>query len=53
MGLKAGIPMPAADALTFEQYESLLGLPTWAQIEDEFVGEHEVIGVPGSETRAA
>ena len=53
MGLKAGIPMPAADALTFEQYESLLGLPTWAQIEDEFVGEHEVLGVPGSETRAA
>jgi len=44
--LKAGREMPVDDALTFAQYEELLGLPEWAAWEDEFVGGHDPLGVP-------
>jgi len=44
--LKAGREMPVDDALTFAQYEELLGLPEWAAWEDEFVGGHDPFGVP-------
>ena len=40
-GLKAGRQMPPDDAFTFEQYEQLLGLPQWAQLEDHFTGGHD------------
>ena len=44
--LKAGREMPADEALTFAQYEELLGLPEWAAWEDEFVGGHDPLGLP-------
>jgi len=44
--LKAGRPMPPRESVTFKEYEEILGLPQWAVIEDEFVGKHEVLGVP-------
>ena len=44
--LKAGREMSVDDALTFAQYEELLGLPEWAAWEDEFVGGHDPLGVP-------
>lgn len=50
--LKVGVPMPADDAVTFEQYEALLGLPQWAEAEDEFAGNH-TIALPGAEQKAA
>ena len=47
--LKAGHPMPADDALSFKQYEELLGLPQWAELEDTFAGGHDTLGVPGKQ----
>ena len=51
--LKAHRPMPADDAVTFEQYETMLGLPQWAELEDEFVGKHDPLGVPDKVAAAA
>lgn len=31
-------PMPAGEAVTFEEYENMLGLPQWALLEDAFHG---------------
>jgi len=45
-GLKGGRPMPADDAVTFEQYEEMLRLPEWADTENEFEGTHDPLGVP-------
>ena len=45
--LKAGRPMPADDAVTFEQYENMLRLAEWADTENEFEGTHDPLGVPG------
>ena len=45
-GLKAGREMPSRDALSFEKYEQLLGLPSWAQLEDKFTGDDDPLGVP-------
>jgi 2-methylisocitrate lyase-like PEP mutase family enzyme len=44
--LKAGRPMPPEESVTFKEYEDMLGLPQWAALEDEFVGKHELLGVP-------
>jgi len=44
--LKAGHPMPVEESVTFKEYEDMLGLPQWADVEDEFVGRHELLGVP-------
>ena len=52
-GLRAHRPMPADDAVTFERYETMLGLPQWAEVEDEFVGKHDPLGVPGGAAAAA
>ena len=41
--------MPSAESVTFAQYEAMLGLPEWAKVEDEFVGGHDPLGVPGKE----
>ena len=51
-GLKAGRQMPPDDTFTFEQYEQLLGLPQWAQLEDHFTGGHDPLGVPGEKDAA-
>ena len=54
--LKAGRPMPADDAVTFEEYEDMLRLPEWAQTENQFEGTHDPLGVPlrgGTPVRAA
>jgi len=45
--LKAGRPMPADDAVTFEEYEDMLRLPEWADVENTFMGTHDPLGVPG------
>jgi 2-methylisocitrate lyase-like PEP mutase family enzyme len=50
--LKAGREMPADDALTFEQYEQLMGLPEWAAWEDKFSGAHDPLGVPHQQQAA-
>ena len=47
-GLKAGRPMPAEDAVTFDEYEQMLGLPKWAALEDTYAGGHDPLGVPGA-----
>jgi len=44
--LKTGRPMPPAESVTFKEYEDILELQRWAALEDEFVGEHELLGVP-------
>ena len=44
--LKAGRPMPADDAVTFAEYEEMLGLPKWAALEDTYGGGHDPLGVP-------
>ena len=44
--LKAGRPMPAADSVTFEEYEEMLRLPQWADVENTFEGAHDPLGVP-------
>jgi len=51
--LKAHRPMPSDDSVTFSEYETMLGLPRWAELEDEFVGKHDPLGVPGKAVRAA
>ena len=48
--LKAGHPMPAEESVTFKEYEDMLGLPQWAALEDEFIGKHELLGVPEEQT---
>jgi 2-methylisocitrate lyase-like PEP mutase family enzyme len=50
--LKAGREMPADDALNFEQYETLLGLPEWGAWEHEFVGGHHPLGVQTKQAAA-
>ncbi len=45
-GLKAGRPMQAEDAVTFGEYEQMLGLPEWAVLEDTYAGGHDPLGVP-------
>jgi len=45
-GLKAGRAMPADGAVTFEEYENILGLAEWADAENEFEGTHDPLGVP-------
>ena len=45
--LKAHRPMPAGEAVTFEEYENMLGLPQWALLEDAFMGVNDPLGVPG------
>ena len=44
--LKAGRPMAADDAVTFEEYEEMLRLPQWADVENAFEGAHDPRGVP-------
>ncbi len=44
--LRAGRPMPAEEAVTFSEYETLLGLPQWAELEDQFGGGHDPLSVP-------
>ncbi|MCI0573988.1 MAG: hypothetical protein L0Y66_24915 [Myxococcaceae bacterium] len=43
---KAGRPMPADDSVTFEEYENMLQLPAWADLENTFLGTHDPLGVP-------
>lgn len=44
--LKAGRPMPADDSVTSEQYEDMLRLPAWADLENSFLGTDDPFGVP-------
>lgn len=37
-GLKAGRPMPEADAVDLDAFEEIVGLPAWRAIEEEFKG---------------
>lgn len=46
--LKAGRPMPVDDSVTFKEYEEMLGLPRWADLEDTFTDAHDPLGVPGA-----
>ena len=48
--LKAGRPMPADESVTFKEYEEMLGLPQWANLEDTFSSVHDRLGVPATET---
>jgi 2-methylisocitrate lyase-like PEP mutase family enzyme len=52
-GLKAGKPMPADDAVTFAEYEDILGLPKWAQTENQFEGKSDPLGVPPAQPKRA
>jgi 2-methylisocitrate lyase-like PEP mutase family enzyme len=36
--LKAGRPMPEADAATLDEFEEIVGLPAWQEIEERFDG---------------
>ncbi|HWE38358.1 MAG TPA: isocitrate lyase/PEP mutase family protein [Isosphaeraceae bacterium] len=38
--LKAGHPLPADDAVQFDEYERIVGLPDWAAIEERFSTAH-------------
>ena len=49
--LRAGREMPADDSFTFGEDEELLGLPEWAAWEDEFMSDHDPLGV--ARTKAA
>jgi 2-methylisocitrate lyase-like PEP mutase family enzyme len=52
-GLKAGRPMANDASVTFEEYENMLRLPEWAEVEDTYVGGHDPLGVPNDQQRAA
>jgi hypothetical protein len=36
--------MSADDAVTFEEYEEMLRLPQWADVESVFEGAHDPLG---------